>query len=211
MLDEVQVITHSCIRITGEKNIYFDPYNLTEAPHDADIVFVTHEHHDHYSPENLHKVLKPETILVVPAVMAGRVRELGLAAAKVITAKAGDALTVEGLPVEAVAAYNLHKQFHLKAKGWVGYIVTMNQTRYYVSGDVDLNEDIAQVKCDVAIIPVGGTYTFNPCEAAEYINQLQPRFAVPTHYGSLVGQKTDGDAFAKLVRPPVQVVTKLRF
>ena len=211
MLDEVQVITHSCIKITGEKTIYFDPFQLKAEPHDADIVFVTHEHHDHYSPEDVRKVLKPETILVIPAVLASKVRELGLAEAKITTVKAGDAVTVGGLPVEVVAAYNLTKQFHPKAKGWVGYIVTLNQKRYYVSGDVDYNEAIAQVKCDVAIIPVGGTYTFNPQEAAEYINQLKPQVAVPTHYGSLVGKKTDGDTFAKLVQPPVKVVTKLEF
>ena len=211
MLDEVQVITHSCIKITGEKTIYFDPFQLKAEPHDADIVFVTHEHHDHYSPEDVRKVLKPETRLVIPAVLASKVRELGLAEVKITTVKAGDAVTVGGLPVTVVAAYNLTKQFHPKAKGWVGYIVTLNQKRYYVSGDVDYNEAIAQVKCDVAIIPVGGTYTFNPQEAAEYINQLKPQVAVPTHYGSLVGKKTDGDTFAKLVQPPVKVVTKLEF
>ena len=75
----------------------------------------------------------------------------------------------------------------------------MDDIRYYVSGDTDVNEDIKKVRCDVALIPIGGFYTMDWKQAAEYIAQIKPQAVIPTHYGSIVGNKTDGEDFRKML------------
>ena len=97
--------------------------------------------------------------------------------------------------IETVPAYNKLKPFHPKANKWQGYIVTMDDIRYYVAGDTDVNEDIKKVQCDVALIPIGGHYTMDKKQAADYIADLKPKAVIPTHYGSIVGNKADGTEF----------------
>ena len=98
---------------------------------------------------------------------------------------------------------------HPKANGWLGYVITVENTRIYIGGDMDATPEAAAVQCDVAMIPVGGTYTMNPREAAALINEMKPGTAIPTHYGSLVGETEDGKAFAELVDSSIYVEFRL--
>ena len=100
--------------------------------------------------------------------------------------------------------YNVNKQFHQKDNQWVGYIIEIDKTRYYIAGDTDLTPENKQVNCDVAFIPVGGTYTMNYTEAAELVNAIKPKIVVPTHYGDIVGEKDDGEKFKKLLNGNIQ-------
>lgn len=91
-------------------------------------------------------------------------------------------------------------------------MVEMDGVRYYVAGDTDVNEDIKKVSCDVALVPIGGFYTMDGKQAAEYIAQIKPKVVIPTHYGSIVGNPTDGGEFQKLLEnldSGIQVSLKL--
>jgi len=79
----------------------------------------------------------------------------------------------------------------------------------YVAGDTDLTEDNVKVKCDVALLPVGGKYTMDAKKAAELANAIRPQVAIPTHYGSVVGSRDDALAFAAKVEAPVKVEIKM--
>ena len=215
-LENVRVFTQSAIRIQGAGGTvaYFDPFALTdaEAAHDADYALITHAHYDHLSPEDYARVAGENTVVVAPASMAGDVA--GLGAAEVRLVAAGERLELPGLCVEAVPAYNVEPErlgMHPQADGWLGYVVTLDgdPTRYYVSGDTDQNPDNEAVGCDVALVPIGGTYTRDPRQAAAFVNALRPAAAVPTHYGSIVGTYADLDAFAAEVDPAIAVIPKL--
>ena len=215
-LENVRVFTQSAIRIEGAAGTvaYFDPFALTdaEAAHDADYVLITHAHYDHLSPEDYARVAGEKTVVVAPASMADEVA--GLAAAETHLMGAGERLELPGLCVEAVPAYNVEPErlgMHPRENGWLGYVVTLDgePTRYYVSGDTDQNADNETVSCDVALVPIGGTYTCDPRQAAAFVNALRPRAAVPTHYGSIVGTYANFDAFAAAVDPAIEVVKKL--
>lgn len=215
-LDNVRVFTQSAIRIQGARGtvVYLDPFSLTdaEAAHDADYVLITHAHYDHLSPDDYARVASEGTVLVAPASMAGDVE--GLPAAERRLVAAGERLELPGLSVEAVPAYNVEPErlgMHPKANGWLGYVISLDgePTRYYVSGDTDQNPDNEAVSCDVALVPIGGTYTCDPRQAAAFVNALRPRAVVPTHYGSIVGTHADFDAFAAEVDPAIDVVRKL--
>ncbi len=66
MLDFITINEHSSIRVDEGKIIYSDPYNINCAPHDADIILITHSHFDHYSPDDIRKVMKSDTVIVCP-------------------------------------------------------------------------------------------------------------------------------------------------
>ena len=192
-LNHITINTQSSIRIEGSKVLYFDPFKIDAAACDADIIFITHEHYDHFEPDSIGKIKKENTVLVAPESMKKKVlSESGIAADKCVFYQPGEIHELESVKVETIPAYNKLKPFHPKAKKWQGYIVTMDDVRYYVAGDTDVNEDIKKVQCDVALIPIGGHYTMDKKQAADYIANLKPKAVIPTHYGSIVGSEEDG-------------------
>ncbi len=212
MTDNITVFTHTSIRIRSkEKIIYIDPFKLKEEPHDADLIFITHDHYDHYSPEDIEKVCNPGTSIVVPEKMGSKVEKEGGYKGRIITVRPGTRDTIGGLEVEAVPAYNIMKAFHPKSAGFVGYILTIEGKRVYIAGDTDATKEAKAVRCDVALVPVGGTYTMDAVKAAELVNTIKPSVAIPTHYGNIVGTKADADIFAKNVKDPVCVEIKMEY
>ncbi len=197
-LSNITVNTQSSIRIGGPKVLYFDPYLIPAAAHDADLIFITHEHYDHFEPESIARLKKEDTLLVAPESMKKKaLSESGIVPDNCLFYQPGESFEAGGVAIETIPAYNKLKPFHPKGKKWQGYVVTLDDTRYYVSGDTDVNEEIKKVHCDVALIPIGGFYTMDWKQAAEYIAQIKPQAVIPTHYGSIVGNKTDGEDFRK--------------
>lgn len=193
----LSVLYHSAIKITGEQVVYLDPYALQEEPRDGDVIFITHGHYDHFSKEDLEKVRKADSWIVVPEDLKKEALSMGFSQERVIGVRPGEKGRAAGVAFEAVWAYNKEKPFHPKENQWVGYVVTLNGIRYYIAGDTDMTEENRNISCDVALVPVGGTYTMDSSEAAALVNELKPTGAVPTHYGCIVGNKEDGEAFKK--------------
>ena len=123
----------------------------------------------------------------------------------IITVRPNESYTVKNIEFKTISAYNVNKQFHPKENAWVGYLLEIEGVTYYIAGDTDITEENKKVKCDVAFVPVGGTYTMDYTEASELINEIKPKVAVPTHYGSIVGSKKEGDKFLKLANPEIKV------
>lgn len=212
-LTNITVNTQSSIRIEGSKILYFDPFQIQDAAHDADLIFITHEHYDHFEPESIAKIKKEDTLLVAPESMKKKaLSESGIAPENCLFFQPGETHEAGSVVIETIPAYNKLKPFHIKGKKWQGYVVKMDDIRYYVAGDTDVNEDIRKVCCDVALIPIGGHYTMDWKQAAEYIAEIKPKAVIPTHYGSIVGNKTDGQDFQKMLESAdknIQVERKL--
>ena len=199
MLEGVEVLNHSSIKIDKEKVIYIDPYKVYKAYNDADLIFITHNHYDHYSEEDIDKVKKESTYYIVPKDLQNNLINRGIEQEKIIAVKPNERYLVEGIRFSTVPAYNINKAFHPKENNWVGFIIEIEENSYYIAGDTDLNQDNIKVKCDVAFVPVGGTYTMDYKEAAELTNQIKPKVAIPIHYGSIVGTKQDAINFINLL------------
>lgn len=205
MLENIEVLCHSCIKFNKEEVIYFDPFKIEKNYNDADVIFITHDHYDHYSEENIDKVIKERTIIVAPEDMLTKLLKKGFERENILLVEPNEKYRVRGIEFQTIPAYNVNKQFHPKANEWVGYLIELDGVIYYIAGDTDITEENKKVKCDVAFVPVGGTFTMDYKEAAELINEIKPKIAVPTHYGSIVGEKSDGVSFSKLVSPEIKV------
>lgn len=203
--DFIELLTHSSIRIKSDVVIYCDPFNIDKDYRDADLVLITHDHFDHFSPDDIAKVRKADTVFLVPASIEDKVRkELGKKA-MILSGNPGESFNFEYLDVDMVPAYNVNKQFHPKANNWVGYVVYIDDRKIYIAGDTDINEDNLNVTCDIAMVPVGGTYTMTAKEAADFVNQIGCEVAIPTHYGSVTGSEDDAEVFKSNVDSSIDV------
>jgi L-ascorbate metabolism protein UlaG (beta-lactamase superfamily) len=186
------------VRISDGAVVYIDPWDI-KGGQKADLILITHTHFDHFSPQDIALLRKEDTLVVVPRGAEG-------VDGKVRIVKPGDVLDHKGVHVEAVPAYTINKSSHPKGNLWVGYVVTVGGKRYYHAGDTDLIPEMAQLKgIDVAMLPVGGTYTMNAREAAAAASMFMPRLAIPIHYGDVVGTKKDAIDFKALCKCPVEV------
>ena len=210
MLENIEVLYHSSIRISKNKVIYIDPFKIDKNYNDADIVFITHDHFDHYSEEDIDKVINENTTIIIPEELLTKLLRKGINKNVIITVEPNEEYMVQGIEFETISAYNTNKTFHPKENGWVGYIIVIDGIRYYIAGDTDITEENKKVKCDVAFVPVGGTYTMNFKEAAQLINEIQPKIAVPIHYGSVVGTKQDATDFIKLLHPSIKGIILMK-
>jgi L-ascorbate metabolism protein UlaG (beta-lactamase superfamily) len=213
LLDALDWLGHSGFRIrAGRAFVYIDPYRVPEGAPPADLILITHGHYDHFSPQDVERLSTKSTWLVGPAAVAERV------SGQVHSIAPGEALEdelVRGVYVGAVAAYNTSKRdadgnvFHPREAGWVGYELTVWGERLYHSGDTDVIPEMDAVTgVDVALLPVSGTYVMTAQEAAEAARRIQPRVAVPMHWGENVGTEADARAFADKAPVPVRILEK---
>lgn len=210
MLDNITVLYHSSIKINKEKVIYIDPFKIDKEYNDADIIFITHNHYDHYSEEDINKVRKENTIIVAPEELLPKLLNNGFKEDEIITVDPDEEDMASDIRFETVAAYNIDKPYHPKENKWVGYVIEINGIRYYIAGDTDITEENLKIKCDVAFVPVGGIYTMDFKEAAYLVNKIHPKIAVPIHYGSVVGINQDATDFIKLLNPNIKGVILMK-
>ena len=133
-----------------------------------------------------------------------KVLEFGFDKEHIIVVKPNGEYNIIGINVKTIPAYNTNKNFHPKDNNWVGYIISLDNTTYYIAGDTDKTPENKQVKCDVALVPVGGSYTRDNKEAAKLINEIKPKVAIPIHYGKIIGNISDGQNFAKLINKEIE-------
>ena len=195
----IEINCHSSIKMKGEKIIYIDPFKIEKQTNDADIIFITHDHYDHYSEEDIDKLINKDTIIVAPETV-----QVSYKSNEIVKVEPNKKYQVLGIKVETIPAYNINKQFHPKENKWVGYILQIEGKRYYIPGDTDITPENKQVKCDIAFIPIGGTYTTDSKEAADLINIIKPKTVIPMHYGCIVGSKEDEVKFKKLIDEDIQ-------
>ena len=173
MLNNIEVLCHNSIKINKGKVIYFDPFKIIQNYNDADIIFITHSHYDHYSEEDINKVIKKDTVIIAPKDLKNQLEQNKIT--NIILVEPNNKYEVDGIKFETIPAYNTNKKFHPKENNWVGYIVEIENNKYYIAGDTDITEENKKVKCDIAFIPVGGTYTMDYKEAAELTNIIKPK------------------------------------
>jgi L-ascorbate metabolism protein UlaG (beta-lactamase superfamily) len=183
---KITLLGHASVMLEGDgARIYVDPFVLPKPAQMADAILYTHGHHDHCVP--------------APSITSTRTAIIGHGCkipGRVINP--GGSEKVGGIIIEAVHAYNPSKPFHPKDSG-VGYVIHFKSAKIYVAGDTDLIPEMGAIKCDVAIVPIGGTFTMDAKEGAEAIVQIKPKVAIPYHYNYLADARADPAEFQRLV------------
>ena len=191
----IKVLEHSSIKINLEKIIYVDPFNIKKEYKDADYIFITHSHYDHFSEKDILKIKKENTKIIITEDLFEKVKEMDFEENKIIIVEANREYIFDEIKINTIYSYNTNKEFHPKENNWVGYIFNIENIKVYIAGDTDITDENKNLKCDIALVPIGGTYTMDSKEAAELINIIRPKYVIPTHYGSLVGKKCDAEEF----------------
>jgi len=194
MIEYIKWLGHASILISiGGKNIYVDPWKIMKNEPKADLVLVTHSHYDHFSPDDINKIIKKDTVIVGPY----DVMKLKTGEKKSISP--GEEIDLKWVKIKGIPAYNTNKNFHPKMNNWLGYLIDIDGKKIYIAGDTDFIPEMKEIKADVVILPVGGTYTMTAEEAANAVNIMKPQIAIPYHYGSIVGSEKDAKLFSSFV------------
>ena len=204
LFQDIRWLGHDTFKISdGKTVIVTDPFRLKDKDTKvkADIILITHEHHDHCSPEDITRIRKPDTVIVTNRACAekigGSVKILGQ----------GDIIEEGRIRIEAVPAYNLDKKFHPKDKGGLGYIFTVRGKRLYIAGDTDYIPEMKTFRrINIAFLPVSGTYVMSADEAVRAALDIKPDIAVPMHYGTIVGTRMMAEVFAEKLRGKIAVI-----
>ena len=206
MINNITLIAQSAIKINNEdKIIYFDPFNIDKKYNDADYIFITHSHYDHYSPKDIDKVKKDNTKYIITKDVYNKLLKDNIEKENILVVDPNNNYNIDSITFSTIPAYNINKEFHKKEYNWVGYILNLNNEKIYVAGDTDNTDEARKINCDIALIPIGGTYTMNYEEAAKLIESINPRFAIPTHYKTIVGTVEDAYKFKDILKDKVDV------
>ena len=201
VLDRFTWLKNSSFLFDGDIRVYLDPWGVPDGAPQADVIFITHSHDDHFSAEDIEKVRGDHTRIATTADVA---QELS---GSIEIVSPGDSLELAGIPVNVMPAYNTapdRQDFHPKRNGWVGYVFTLEETLIYHSGDTDAIPEMEAIDCDIAFLPIGGTFTMTAEEAVEAVRKLGSKIIVPMHYGFVAGTPKDMERFKELV-PDVTV------
>jgi L-ascorbate metabolism protein UlaG (beta-lactamase superfamily) len=203
LLRTLHWLGHASFRIDEPSVIYIDPWRLPAGSPPADLILVSHDHYDHCSPEDVESIRREATVVVAQAAAATKLRS------PVRVLQVGKSTEVAGVKVEAVPAYNTNKKFHPRDAGFLGFILHLDGERLYFAGDTDLIPEMNGMACDVALLPVSGTYVMTADEAVRAAGVIRTRVAVPMHYGAgVVGTEADAEAF-RLGSPAPVVVLRM--
>ena len=197
---------HASFQIsTAAYTVYIDTWKIDGEPHDGDLVLISHTHDDHLSPVDIRAVLKEDGQVLG---CADAVETLGFGT----VLSPGEVLSLKHIIITGTPAYNIEKDFHPKENNWLGFVLEMEGTRIYYAGDTDVIEENEILKnIDIALVPVGGTYTFDAETASEAVNRLKPGKAVPYHWGDIVGHRKDAIKFAKQCSVPVEILSPMDY
>jgi len=207
-LDDISWLGHASFFFTdknGNKIYFVDPFQLGERTLEkADLIFITHAHPDHFSQGDIDKIIKNDTTIIAPPDI---LEKIDIDNKRKVTVEPNKNYEVKGFSFQTIPAYNNNPKrlsFHPQKNNWVGYIFNINGKKIYHAGDTDFIDEMKALKdldLDVAMLPIGGTYTMYVDEAAQAANAICAKITVPMHYKNVLGEAYSNaeETFKKLV------------
>jgi len=213
----IEKIFHAAVKITGQQVIYIDPFHLPDNSTPADLILITHEHHDHLSVEDIKKISNQNTTIIASILCQEKLASLEVK--EILYVRPGDALEIGNIKIQAVPAYNINKfrptgiPFHPEDSEKVGYVIEIDNIKIYHAGDTDNIPEMTNLKnIDLAFLPISGIFVMTPIEAAEAANVIDAKITIPMHYGDyefnnqLLGPKENAEIFKKLCKARVEII-----
>jgi L-ascorbate metabolism protein UlaG (beta-lactamase superfamily) len=210
---DIHWLGHASFKIEKGQKIFIDPFQLRVPEKDADLILITHDHFDHCSIDDIRKLANQQAVIIAAKMCRAKIDNFKSEVAKIIYFMPGDKIKVNNASIETVPAYNVNKfrapgvVFHPKEMGYVGYVIEIDKIRIYHAGDTDFIPEMNNLeRIDIAMLPIGGTYTMNVEEAVEAVRTIKPKYTIPMHYGSIVGSEKDAEKFEQLASAYTKVV-----
>ncbi len=210
---DIRWLGHASFRIEKEQKIFIDPFQLKLPEKDADLILITHDHFDHCSVDDIKKLINSQAVIVAAKMCRSKIDNFKTEVAKIIYSVPGDRVKVNNASIEAVPSYNVNKfrapgvVFHPREMDYVGFILEIDKVRIYHAGDTDFIPEMNNLgKIDIALLPIGGTYTMTVEEAVEAVKAIKPRYTIPMHYGSIIGSEKDAERFEQLASSYTKVI-----
>lgn len=191
---DIKLNYHSSVLINNL--IWIDPLKVC-GDVKVKYIFITHPHWDHFSVDDIKKIMTKNTKFVCPLSMKTDFE--GNFKNNVLYVEPNNKYVFDGIEFETFSAYNINNQYHPKVNGWVGYTIVMDGQTITITGDTDYTAELEKLHTDILLVPIGGTYTMNIGEAVDLVNLINPKKVIPTHYGDVVGDKDMGKEFSKLI------------
>ena len=203
--DHIAWLGHDSFRISGSRVIYFDPWEV--AGPTADLILISHDHYDHCDPTAVKALAGAKTRIITEPAGAAKLKSEGVRH-NLTVLEPGAEIEVFGGNIKAVPAYNTDKDFHPRAKNYLGFVVTLDGLSIYHAGDTDRIEEMKEIRAQVALLPVSGTYVMTAEEAVAAALDLAPAVAIPMHFGKIVGDDRMARQFAEALQGRVAVEIK---
>lgn len=208
MLERIHWLGHASFRINGppfvdDPVIYIDPWRIPDGAPSADLILISHEHHDHCSPDDIERIMNGSTQIIASQRVADRI------SFPVVILREWQATAIPDLrvSVRAVPAYTVNHTYHDRSYGGLGFIITIKRHDIYFAGDTDKIPEMAKIGCDIALVPVGGSYTMDVEAAVEAVELIKPKIAIPMHYGrEIPGSRHNGMRFTQAVNGGISAV-----
>ncbi len=206
---KIEWLGHDCFKIKNKIIIYIDPFQIKNKEMEkANLILITHEHFDHCSLEDIQLIADKKTIIVAAEICKkGELQYMEGKVKRIFYLKPNSSISIDDIKIEAIPAYNTNKfrspgvPFHPKGESRVGYVLNIEGKRIYHAGDTDNISEMRDLKnIDLALIPVSGTYVMTAEEAADAVQNFKPKFAIPMHWGSIVGSRKDAERFKELTK-----------
>jgi L-ascorbate metabolism protein UlaG (beta-lactamase superfamily) len=196
---EITWLGHASVMVKTSKDIvYIDPWKVGTTLPEADIILLTHDHYDHYSEDDINLLAKNRTRIIAP-MATGLVTDI---------LQPGQSLDIDDLSIEAVPAYNIDKEFHPKKNNWVGYVLKLEGKKIYHTGDTDHIPEMKGLVVDVALMPVGGTYTMTAEDACNALQDIRAEHVIPIHFGDIVGSRKDAEKLSDISTNNIHILSQ---
>lgn len=192
-MDFLKWIGHASFLVrVGEKNVYIDPFRLSTVRERADVILITHPHFDHMNMEDIEKIADSRTEIFVTKDSVEKITTGRVTGVEPHREYSSSVMKFSTIPAYNVVKERLDK--HPRKNGWVGYILEANGAKIYHAGDTDFIKEMEEVKVDLALIPMSGTYTMDPDEAIEAAKRINAKTVAPMHYRAVLGYKKAKEA-----------------
>lgn len=191
---------HASVSLIAGAKVCIDPAFIKKDASPADIICITHANEHHLSRPDLERLAAAHTLFLAPDDCLPLLQGLP---GTFVRAWPGNVFEHAGVSVRAVPT---------SAGEGFGYLVTIGGKTVYHAGDTGLFNDMSDIRCDFALLPVAGASAMGPQEAADCVDLMRPQLAIPIHYGTVCGTVNDANEFcrrcaafgiaAKMLTPP---------